>query len=62
MPTFLFEAMDNTGAEVKDSVDATTAEEAHAKIRQMGYFVTKIAVKKAKKAKEEKDKGKKKAA
>src|SRR6185369_8728564 len=43
MPTFKFEAMDTSGSEVKDSVDATNEEEAQQKIRQMGYFVTKIA-------------------
>jgi type IV pilus assembly protein PilC len=42
MPTFKFEAMDTAGAEVKDSVDAPSEEEAQQKIRQMGYFVTKI--------------------
>src|SRR2546430_5160514 len=42
MPTYKFEAMDTTGAEVKDSVDASSEEEAQQKIRQMGYFVTKI--------------------
>src|SRR5215471_9765859 len=42
MPSFKFEAMDTTGAEVKDSVDAVNEEEAQQKIRQMGYFVTKI--------------------
>src|SRR5438034_1896802 len=42
MPTFKFEAMDTTGGEVKDSVDAISEEEAQQKIRQMGYFVTKI--------------------
>ncbi len=42
MPTFKFEAMDTTGGEVKDSVDAMSEEEAQQKIRQMGYFVTKI--------------------
>src|SRR5919108_6051967 len=46
MPTFQFEAMDATGAEIKDVIDAPTEEEAQATIRQMGYFVTKIAVKK----------------
>jgi type IV pilus assembly protein PilC len=46
MPTFAFEAMDATGQEIKDVIDAATEEEAHATIRQMGYFVTKIAVKK----------------
>ncbi len=42
MPTFKFEAMDTAGAEVKDSVEAVNEEEAQQKIRQMGYFVTKI--------------------
>ncbi len=42
MPTYKFEAMDTTGAEVKDSVEAGSEEEAQQKIRQMGYFVTKI--------------------
>ncbi len=42
MPTFKFEAMDTAGAEVRDSVEATNEEEAQQKIRQMGYFVTKI--------------------
>ena len=46
MPTFQFEAMDATGQEIKDVVDAPTQDEAQATIRQMGYFVTKIAVKK----------------
>jgi type IV pilus assembly protein PilC len=42
MPTFKFEAMSTTGEEVKDQVDAGTEEEAQQKIRQMGYFVTRI--------------------
>jgi type IV pilus assembly protein PilC len=42
MPTFKFEALDTTGGEVKDSVQAITEEEAQQKIKQMGYFVTKI--------------------
>jgi type IV pilus assembly protein PilC len=47
MPTYQFEAMDATGTEIKDVIDAATEEEAQATIRQMGYFVTKIAVKKS---------------
>ncbi len=47
MPTFQFEAMDATGAEIKDVIEAPTEEEAQATIRQMGYFVTKITVKKS---------------
>src|SRR5215472_11818839 len=42
MPTYKFEAMDTAGAEVKSNVDALNEEEAQQKIRQMGYFVTKI--------------------
>jgi type IV pilus assembly protein PilC len=42
MPTYKFEAMDTAGSEVKDSVDAPSEEEAQQKIKQMGYFVTKI--------------------
>ena len=47
MPTFQFEAMDATGQEIKDVIDAPTEEEAQATIRQMGYFVTKISEKKS---------------
>src|SRR6476619_5512297 len=50
MPTYQFEAMDSTGQEIKDVIDAPSQEEAQATIRQMGYFITKIAVKKQKKA------------
>src|SRR4029077_10879036 len=42
MPTYKFEAMDTAGGEVKDAVDAPSEEEAQQKIKQMGYFVTKI--------------------
>jgi type IV pilus assembly protein PilC len=43
MPTFQYEAMDHTGKEVKDTIDAATQEEAQQLIRQKGFFVTKIA-------------------
>jgi type IV pilus assembly protein PilC len=46
MPTYQFEALSATGEEIKDVIDAANEEEATATIRQMGYFVTKIAVKK----------------
>ena len=46
MPQFQFEAMDATGQEVRDVIEAATQEEAQVTIRQMGYFVTKISVKK----------------
>jgi len=60
MPTFKFEAMDTTGSEVKDSIDAINEEEAQQKIKQMGYFVTKLtAVGSGGKAGKGKGKGKK---
>src|SRR5262245_63543083 len=49
MPTFQFEAMDATGQEIRDVIEAATEEEAQSTIRSMGYFVTKITVKKAQK-------------
>src|SRR3989440_8917094 len=60
MPTFKFEAMDTTGGEVKDAVDAASEEEAQQKIRNMGYFVTKITEVAGKKAKGKKAKGRRK--
>lgn len=42
MPTYKYEAMDTSGGEVKDSIEAPSEEEAQQKIRQLGYFVTKI--------------------
>jgi type IV pilus assembly protein PilC len=48
MPTFQFEAMDATGQEIKDVLEAQTQEEAEQTIRQMGYFVTRISQKKQK--------------
>jgi type IV pilus assembly protein PilC len=50
MPTYLFEAMDATGQEIRDVIEAPTEEEAQATIRQRGYFVTKLTLKKARKA------------
>ncbi len=49
MPTYEFEAMDARGDEIRDVIEAPTEEEAQTTIRQMGYFVTKISVKKVKK-------------
>jgi hypothetical protein len=43
MPTFQYEAMDHTGREIKDSIDAATQEEAKQLIRQKGFFLTQIA-------------------
>ena len=53
MATFQYEAMDNTGLEVKDSIEANSEQEAQSKIREKGFFVTKIAEKgRGKKTKE----------
>ena len=47
MPTYQFEALDPTGQVIKDVVDAPTEDDAHTTIRQMGYFVTKLSIKRA---------------
>lgn len=63
MPTYKYEAMSTTGEEVKDQIDATNEDEAQQKIRQMGYFVTRIqemAGQAKKGAKKKKTTGKKK--
>lgn len=60
MPTFKYEAMDTSGGEVKDAIDATNEEEAQQKIRQMGYFVTKITEVASSKGKGKKKAGKRK--
>ena len=60
MPTYQFEAMDATGQEIKDVVEASNQDEAQATIRQMGYFVTKITVKKSRKTAADKKAAKKK--
>lgn len=51
MPVYRYEAMDSTGSEVKDQVEAATEEEAQQKIKQLGYFVTKMAESGGKKGK-----------
>ncbi|MGC4003933.1 MAG: type II secretion system F family protein [Pirellulales bacterium] len=50
MPMFTFEAMDQTGQEIRDEIEAATEQEAQTTIRQMGYYVTKISQKKVKKS------------
>jgi type IV pilus assembly protein PilC len=51
MPTFQYSALDSQGVEVKDEIDALSQKEAISKIRNLGYFPTKVrtrgAVKKA---------------
>ena len=49
MPTYAFEAMNTSGQEVKDEIDAADSAEAIAKIRQKGYFPTKVREKAGKK-------------
>jgi type IV pilus assembly protein PilC len=56
MPTYQYEAMDTTGGEVKDTIDATSEEEAQQKIRSLGYFVTRLT-EVANKKKKDKKKG-----
>ena len=50
MPTYQFEALDRTGQEIRDVLEAASEEEAQVTIQKMGYFITKISVKKMKKA------------
>ena len=49
MPVFQYEAMDSTGLEVKDTIEATTEDEAQTMIREKGFYVTKIREKERKK-------------
>src|SRR5688572_4198650 len=51
MPTYAYVAMNSSGQEVKEEIEANTSEEAIAKIRSKGYFPTKVKEKAAKKAK-----------
>src|SRR3954465_1800571 len=54
MPTYAYVAMNSSGQEVKEEVEANSSEEAIAKIRSKGYFPTKVKEKAAKKAKKAK--------
>src|SRR4051812_12750525 len=49
MPTFVYEAMNSSGQEVKNEIEAASNEEAIAKIRGQGFFPTKVREKAAKK-------------
>lgn len=51
MATFQYEAMNAAGQEVKSEIEATTADDAIAKIRTQGYFPTKVKEKASKKGK-----------
>ncbi|HEX8322875.1 MAG TPA: type II secretion system F family protein [Tepidisphaeraceae bacterium] len=50
MATFAYEAMNSSGQEVRDEIEADTTEEAIQKIRGRGYFPTKVKEKAVKKA------------
>jgi type IV pilus assembly protein PilC len=56
MPTYKFEALNTSGQEVKESVEASSEEEASQKIKAMGYFVTKLTAVAAKGGKGKKKK------
>jgi len=57
MAMFQFEALNASGQEVKDEVEAPTKEEAVAKVRGLGYFPTKVAEKAGKKKVSRRDRG-----
>ena len=42
MPTYTYEAMDQTGLEIKETIEAASEAEATQAIRQKGFFVTRI--------------------
>jgi len=50
MPTFAYEAMDSSGLEVKDTIEAPSEAEAQTMIREKGFYVTKIREKDRKKS------------
>ena len=50
MTTYVFEATDAKGLDIKDEIEAQTEDEAQSLIRQQGYFVTNISVKKTTKS------------
>lgn len=45
MSMFQYEALDSQGIEVKDEIEAPNIKEAISKIRNMGYFPTKVRAK-----------------
>lgn len=52
MPFFNYTAMDSSGQEIKDVVEAENEDEAQHIIRNLGYYPTEISIKKARKKKE----------
>lgn len=59
MPTYVYQAMNSSGQEVKDEIEAASQDEAIAKIRNKGQFATKIKEKSSKKKVMKKDVGNK---
>ena len=51
MPTFQYEALNEAGKPVKNTISASTTEEAIARIRSQGFFPTSVREQKVKKAK-----------
>ncbi|MFQ5807310.1 MAG: type II secretion system F family protein [Phycisphaerae bacterium] len=49
MAVFTYQALNSSGQEVKDEIEAPTKEEAVAKVRSLGYFPTKVVEKAGKK-------------
>ncbi|MEP0847188.1 MAG: type II secretion system F family protein [Phycisphaerae bacterium] len=49
MPVFTYEALNSSGQEIKDELEAPTKEEAVAKVKSLGYFPTKVSEKAGKK-------------
>jgi len=47
MPTFQYSALDAQGVEIKDEIDALSQKEAISKIRNLGYFPTKVRARSA---------------
>ncbi len=43
MPTFHYEAMDASGGEISDTLQAADQKAANAELRAMGYFVTRLS-------------------
>lgn len=62
MPVYQYEAMDNTGLEIKETIEAASEAEAQQAIREKGFFVTKITEKTTRKKKDGKTKETKQAA
>src|SRR5215207_8576729 len=56
MPFYAFEAMNSSGQEVKDEIEATSSDEAIKKIRSKGFFPTKVREKAQKKSVKKKKK------